>query len=110
MGARPQLGDPEPGGCEGSSCLRGALESTGWNGLLIALTSHRGCGYLDSVTESALGGLCRKPHFHFRRDLRSAVKLPLKLFNLKASDKEQALCLARCTLTLQNFPSSSFSP
>lgn len=65
MDARPQLGDPEPGGCEGSSCLRGALESPGWNGLPIALTPHRGCGYLDSVTESTLSRLCRKPHFHF---------------------------------------------
>lgn len=38
------------------------------------------------------------------RDLRRAVKLLPKLFNLKASDEEQAHCLAHSTLTRQKFP------
>lgn len=77
----------------------------------IALNPHEGHGYFGPVTENTLSGLWRKPNFHFpMRDLSRTVKLLLKLFHLKASDKEQAYFLAHCTFTLQSFPSISLSP
>ena len=41
---------------------------------------------------------------------QGAVKLLLKLFNLKTSDKEQVYCLAHCTLTLWKLPIHLISP
>ena len=95
----------------GSSCLKVAVESIGWKVLTKALTPREGCGYFGSPTEKTLSRLWRKPNFHFSlRDLRGAVKLLLKLFNLKTSDKEQVYCLAHCTLTLWKLPIHLISP
>lgn len=109
MDAWPQLGDPEPGRCEGSSCLRGALKSD-WNGLPIALIPYRAVGVWTLSQRTHSAGFAGSQISISPEESRSAVKLPLKLFNLKASDKEQAFCLAHCSSALQNFPSSSFSP
>lgn len=88
-----------------------AVESIGWKVHTTALTPQEGLGYFGSATENILSRLWREPNFHFSlTDLRRAVKLLLKLFNLKASDKKQANCLAHCTLTLWKLPIHLISP